>query len=878
MIAQAKRQASRPRRSERSLRPLAAINEQRSREHRRQLGRDTMISGAFGLSKSMLRASSAGTMALMLASSPALAQSDGDTERTRDTTIVVTAQMREQVLQDVPLSITAVTADMLEARSQTSLPQISDQTPSLILQQNPSGSGNSMRAFIRGVGQADQSPSVEPGVGIYIDDIYFGTVTASAFDLSDLERIEVLRGPQGTLAGMNSAGGAIKLYSRKPNGEGGYVEASIGSFKRRDVKASADFTVARDLYARISGVTRNRDGYVTRYDYACLNPSDPDVVSGAIPRLASGSDCELGTLGNQQMHAMRGQLRFAPRSVPLEINLSGDYTRDTSETQASVLIASAESANAGSASPTDRSGLSIPYQGVAYDDRFVPYGQYRRAGAVLNDGFASYANFYDPGMMYSAIAAPPGPPSAYVAGDPLGPFIAESASQVDGWGVSGSISYELSDNLSLLSITGYREYESLSGSDNDNSPVVFIQDTTRFYHHQFSQELRLSGNLLEDTVHFTLGGFYYDASTRYEGRIHTPFSGFCPAATPCFSFINDDTADLTSYAGFANVAWDITPGLTLEGGLRVTHEQKDYTYARYNPDGNGEYLPLSNPQNPLTGQVGKYEETLTDYRLAASYRVSESLMLFAQFATGFKGGGVAPRPYSFQQIRSFGAEKIKSYEAGFKADLLDRAVRLNATAFYMDYEGYQGVPQVCLDADGEQLPVDQGGVPGLCGQYLNIGDARVQGFELETTIEPVWGLVFDGSMSLTDFEFTAINFPTTSIVVGAKRPGIGEFKWAAGVQYTLDIAGVGSLTPRFDVVYTPGYCGNFTCDPNVNVDDYTLANARLTFRSEDEDWSVSFEATNLFDTYYYLNKFSSFYVTGQPGRPQEFALTVRRNF
>ena len=298
--------------------------------------------------------SSAGVLALCLVAAPALAQDGGqtaDTDGTRgNTTIVVTAQMREQVLQDVPLSVTAVTGEMLEARGQTSLPQISDQTPSLILQQNPAGQGNSIRAFIRGVGQSDQSPSVEPGVGIYIDDIYFGTVTASAFDLTDLERIEVLRGPQGTLAGMNSAGGAIKLYSRPPSGEGGFVEATLGSLNRRDLKASADFAITDELFARIAGVTRNRDGYVTRYDYACVNPGDPDVQSGALQRLAAiGDDCKIGESGNQQMYAMRGQLRYAPSSVPLEINLSADYTSDTSETQASVLIASAQSANAGSA-------------------------------------------------------------------------------------------------------------------------------------------------------------------------------------------------------------------------------------------------------------------------------------------------------------------------------------------------------------------------------------------------------------------------------------------------------------------------------------------------------------------------------------------------
>ncbi|MFC4256923.1 TonB-dependent receptor [Croceibacterium xixiisoli] len=824
-------------------------------------------------------------MALAGMATPALAQEAAQAapppaEESASNEIVVTAQLRAQNVQDIPLSITAISGELLEARSQTRLTDIAAQAPNVLLQQNPSGQGNSMRAFIRGVGQADQSPSVEPGVGIYVDDIYYGTVTAAAFDLTDLDRVEVLRGPQGTLAGMNSEGGAIKLYSRKPAGEGGFLELTLGSYGRHDIKGSADFTVVPDaVFARITGVTRNRNGFVTRYDYACMNPDDPDVISGAIPRLASGSDCKTGELGNQQMYALRGSLRIAPAGSPLEINISADYTKDTSEMQASVLIASAESANKGTANPSDRSGLSVPYQGVAYDDRFVTYGQYRRPGAVLNDPYASYANFYDPGVMFEAADAGTGPGASITPGARLGPFIAPSAAQVDGWGISGTIDYELGDNLAIKSITGYRDLTSNSGSDNDHSPVVFIQDHSIYSHRQFSQELRLSGSFADDSLHMVLGGFYYDAATRYDARIHTPFSGFCPAATPCFSFLNDDTADLTTYAGFGNVAWDITDRLTLEGGIRVSHQKKEYTYKRLNPDGNGDYLPLSNPNNPLTGQVGVYSETLTDYRAVASYRFTPDIMAYAQYSTGFKGGGVAPRPYSFRQIRPFGAEKLKSYEIGFKADLFDRLLRINGDVFHMDYTGYQGTPNVCLDSDNNQLPEDQGGIPGLCGQYLNIGDARVRGFELETTLRPVRGLTIDGSLSLTDFKFTSINYPTTAIVVGSSRPGIGEWQWSVGAQYEADLGdSLGTLTPRIDVAYTPGYCGNFECHPNVNVDSFTIANARITYRSPDRDWTVALEATNIFDKVYYLNKLTTFYVVGQPGRPREVALTVRRNF
>lgn len=831
----------------------------------------------------------------MLFALPASAQQAAAEDKGDDQEIIVTAQFREQNLQSVPLSITAVSGELLEARSQTRLTDIAAQAPNVILQQNPAGSGNSMRAFIRGVGQSDQSPSVEPGVGIYIDDIYFGTVTGSAFDLSDIDRVEVLRGPQGTLAGMNSEGGAVRVYSKKPEGRGGFVEITAGSLNRRDIKASADLTVVPDaVFARITGVTRNRDGYVTRYDYACVNPTDPYVQPGtsvvnpgasAIPTLAKSNQCKLGTLGNQQMFAIRGSLRIAPTGSPLEINVTGDYTKDQSETQASVLLASAEL--------TNRQNNSIPYQGVPFDNRFVTYGQYRRPNAVLNDPYATYANFYDPGVTYrAATTSSTGGPGT--AGAPNGPVFAEPAGTVEGWGLSGTIDYKLGENLAIKSITGYRHYFSRSSDDNDNSPVAFIGGAySDFTHNQFSQELRLSGSFADDNVHATIGGIYYDADTRYDGRIHTPFSGFgqyavfpcggalpaCVVSKPTFSFINDDTAKLKVKAGFGNISWNVTDALTLEGGIRVTHEQKDYHYARLNPDGRSDYLPLSNPSNPLTGQVGTYKGTTTDYRAVASYMINANVMVYAQFSTGFKGGGVAPRPYDYRQIRPFGPEKLRAYEAGFKADLLDRRLRLNGSVFTMDYVGYQGVPQICLDANNNQLPANAGGVPGLCGQYLNIGDARVKGFELETTIRPVDGLTIDGALSLTDFKFTSINYPTTSIVVGAKRPGIGDWKWSVGVQYKADLGDIGTLTPRLDASYTSGYCGDFTCTPIAIVDSYTLANARVTYETADKDWTVALEVTNLFNKLYYLNKFTNaWYASAQPGMPRQWAVTVRRRF
>src|SRR5690606_31125891 len=184
---------------------------------------------------------------------------------------------------------------------------------------------------------------------------------------------------------------------------------------------------------------------------------------------------------------------------------------------------------------------------------------------------------------------------------------------------------------------------------------------------------------------------------------------------------------------------------------------------------------------------------------------------------------------------------------------------------------------VCVDSNGDALP-GLPGTPGLCGQILNLGDAKVKGYELEITARPVRGLTIDAALSYNDFKFKAPNINTGEFQEGDSRPGIGKFKWSIGVQYEAPIGDIGTLTPRIDVAHTPGYCGNLACDPISKVDSYRMVNARLTFRTVDRDWSIALEATNLFDELYYINKLVTQYASAQPGRPREYALTVRRNF
>jgi hypothetical protein len=196
-----------------------------------------------------------------LLAAPVFGQQPGGLEE-----IIVTAEFRAANVQDTPIAITAVNAAMLDARSQTNLFQITAQMPNVSLRPAGSAFGSALVAFIRGIGQTDFNPSVEPGVGIYVDDVYYSTITGNLLDLLDLERVEVLRGPQGTLAGRNAIGGAIKLFTRKPDGgDDADISVTKGVFNRTEIKGAAGITLVPDkLYMRVAGVAKSMDGYVPR--------------------------------------------------------------------------------------------------------------------------------------------------------------------------------------------------------------------------------------------------------------------------------------------------------------------------------------------------------------------------------------------------------------------------------------------------------------------------------------------------------------------------------------------------------------------------------------------------------------------------------------
>ena len=833
------------------------------------------------------------TLIAALPTAPALGQLDE---------IIVTTEFREANVQDTPIAITAVNADMLEARSQTNLAQITAQTPNVSLRPAGSSFGNALVAYIRGIGQTDFNPSVEPGVGIYVDDVYYSTITGNVLDLLDLDRVEVLRGPQGTLAGRNAIGGAIKLFTRKADGvDDADVGLTIGDFDRREIRGAAGLTLVPDkLFMRVAGAGRTSDGYVTRLDYACVNGLPPPGNPGGLPTYAPSFGCELGKEGGQSYTAGRMNLRWvAGEEGNFEMNIAASFVNDDSQSQPGVLVAAKDNTGssigilsptlAGSFTPNpyfnaasaglvpsffDNNGNGTYEAGtdVGYDSRFVTGGTFTNYATYINDGNSTPVDIFQGGV--------PGQNM-----DVYKPYVIEPVNNLNSTDVSVNLDWQLGENTSLLYVYATREYRNEFAEDTDGSPIAVQQLLQVMDHDQWTQELRLSTSFGDGFADLTIGAFYLDQDTAEDARVDLPYVGF--------DFIHGpDLVPATNQAIYSHLALHLGERMDLSLGVRYSEDEKSYTFRRRNPDLTpvspcadipgfpGAYNPFfwegTNPAN--CGVFGvdllsvAYSSDNTDYRAALSFDVGDATMVYAQYSTGYKAGGNNARPFFPSQLNAFKPETLDSIELGMKSTLGGNS-RLNMAVFTNSYSDIQLPTNVCAWAPAlQQTP---------CASQNNVGDADVMGFEIEAEWHPGDRATIDASYSLLDFEYTRIDPGATSVTLGMITPYTPENKFSLGAQYEFE-AGRGTLTPRIDASFQDDVFSNATNAPQNLIESYTLVNARLTWRSMNEDWRLALEATNLTDEYYYVTLFDLWgpvgYVHGQPGRPREYALSVNRSF
>jgi len=517
-------------------------------------------------------------------------------------------------------------------------------------------------------------------------------------------------------------------------------------------------------------------------------------------------------------------LRWLPTDT-LEINLVGMATEDNSEIGASKLLALTTTASMPAG--TD------PSQFITGAHDYTNYATY------LNNAFTDATGDH---------------PATYVP----------PVSKVSGREVYGTIDLELSDTLTLKSISSYQSYKGSYGSDLDLTPYSTNTANYIYDHEQFTQELRLNGSSFSDALEWTVGGFYYKATSKFGG-----VTFIAPGTAAQNFYVTRDRIPARSISGFAHATWHVTDALSLTGGIRYTDDKKTYTYGRLNP------YDLSQPSYTVAGAIngvtGKFAATRWDYRANIDYRWSDQVMTYAQFSTGYKGGGVNPRPFAAEQALAFGPETLDAWEVGIKTDLFNRALRVNLSAFLNKYKDI-----VFTNVSPTANSVTN-------ATPVNAGDADIKGLELEIFAQPVRGLQIDASASWLDFQLKRIGAEGATIVgisMDNKPPYAPEWKIGGGIQYQVELGDGARITPRFDVNYQSEFFSNIDNNPLARVDGYTVANGRIMFENASREWQVALAVSNIFNKYYYLNKirYPIGIVVGQPALPREWKVSVRRSF
>lgn len=364
--------------------------------------------------------------------------------------IVVTARRRSESLQRAPLAVTAVTGEQIAARGLATLSDVARTVPNVQFDTTSSSSGANFISvvFVRGVGQSDFLLTVEPGVATYIDGVYIARNVGAVFDVLDTERVEILRGPQGTLFGKNTIGGALSLTTRKPDLEKltGNIEGTLGNYDRRDLKADISIPLGEGVAVKFAASTRNQDGYVRFL-------ADPDRSK----------------LGDIDRNTARAAIRFQP-SEALDINIAADVTRIREN--------------------------GAPAQGVAYN---CPLTNPRPLCGTFNAVVVGASN--TAGQIDQRYAITDKDADTTWIGGP-------TQSNLDSWGTNANIELALSDNATLRSITAYRKLDAQFQRDSDNSPVNLSATANDYRYNQTSQEVQLLGDLFDDRLNYVVGAYY----------------------------------------------------------------------------------------------------------------------------------------------------------------------------------------------------------------------------------------------------------------------------------------------------------------------------------------------------------------------------------
>ncbi|HUD90341.1 TonB-dependent receptor [Sphingobium sp.] len=693
--------------------------------------------------KSAYLAGIAGIMAMPCAT-VASAQESADAEQQQAQAanlgdIVVTARRSAETLQDVPVAVTALGGDFIERQNISSPADVPQFAPNLTVEQQPS-SLSAATVYIRGIGNQEPSAVSEQGVGIYLDGVYLARSAGAVFDLIDLERIEVLRGPQGTLFGRNTIGGALQLISKKPADTMGVTaKAGFARFNDWYTRARLDtgYIVGDVIKASIAAQHRESHGYVDN----TLTPSSKDPGALKANSVAVGLEGDFGDV---------------------TVNYNFDYDNRKGTPAFFQIVAATPLAQ-------DYYSQSPSYGGAPFLVNPVRQGTVQQAGYVDRSGDYRYTSKTRVQGHALTISYEPIPELTIKSITGYRKFFQDTILNLSGNGVllGKVVDFTSPTLVSVQAVTPY---------NGNNAPQK---------QWQFSQELQAIGKVGD--ISYLLGMYYfYEKASEYNRQALTlvmPVSaltslGFPQAVVDGIGALNPGLTTVgvnanpiqafggtsQSMAVFGQASWKPA---ALDDKLEVT------LGGRFTGDDKTAYL--AGDVSPV--QRGRKSFDNFSWLASASYDVTRGVMVYGRVSTGYRSGGINPRA---SVINTFDPEKATAYEAGVKSQFLDNRVRLNLAGYITDYD----------DLQVQQFAAGSGGATSL---IVNAGKVRLSGFEAELTALPFTGFQIDGSVGYVKTNYKTFLFrdPATNMIldVADQAKPLYTPKWSIhlGAEYSHPI-------------------------------------------------------------------------------------------
>lgn len=744
---------------------------------------------------------------------PSQAWAQGDGEDTRRSNVIeeitVEARRVEESLQKTPIAVTAFSATTIDRMFAQDMRDIGQIAPNVNISAIPGFRAAAIG--IRGVSTGDIPSSFDPAISVVVDGFVFGHVQSSLLDFFDIEQIEILRGPQGTLFGKNTIGGVINVRSKRPDG-GFSAEArlNIGNFGRTDLRAAVNFPIIEDVLAgRVAVLSKNSSG------------DHRNLIDGT-------------RINGDDVQAMRAKFLLTP-SDNLEALFTIEYERDRSDTPPVLNTTIADDGVYGGDlffNPNAAFGLP-PGTLPAYPGRGVP------GGLPLGDPHKT--NLVDP--------------RTHVGPGGLGTQ-PDRDHDFDILGFYLNLSYRVPNLGTFTWVAGYRSVESDLYNDYVGETVPIYSTIRGVDRDSWSQEVRFASEF-SDRLSIVTGVYYQSNELKYYnltslGSGH-PFTGSGFPGTwpqPGLHLIADGTQNTDAWAIFGEVIYDVSDRMRVFAGARYTDEKKSF---------------VLRPLAPVVGLIGTASDNNSwddiTFRLGVDFDVTEEILAYFTFSTGFKSGGFNEQSQTLTAIGPFDEEKADSFELGIKSDLLDNRLRLNFAGFYVEYDDLQ------LDT---VLPEPSSPV-GQESRVTNAGQSTVWGLELEITALPTEGLMFQGTVGYLDAEYdeyacTLGNPAARPAGFDLVDPVLGLYdcsfltpkrspKWnfSGTIDYEWEVSSWGYMGVNINVTHSSAYFNDTLNSSAGRADKRTLLNASIRIVEADEQWELSVYGKNITDEKYRAN-------------------------